>query len=202
MPAQTVYLIRHGQVDSNVLDLQQRTTIADFNHLVVNEVPDEPINAKGVDQSKALVPKIANLNLRCLYVSSLLRAQQTAQILAETTGIPIITRDDLHEIIRAPLQGPASRELSMRQAMLRSGLRQIIPWLREVEPLWRTYLRARRAWYEMTTQTDGDFGIVGHQGFFRALLVSLYLSWQWRVVKRNTHNAGITVVSCRTSKKE
>jgi broad specificity phosphatase PhoE len=198
MIAQTIYLIRHAQVDGNVYDLDQRISIRDFNLRVTQKLPHEPLNEQGVQQAKALAPRVARFNLACLYASSLLRAQQTARILAEAANVPIITRDDLHEILPAPLDGPAHREYTLRGAYFRSGLRLAKPWTRDIETFLQAFRRVRRAWHEMTTETRADFGIVGHQGLFRLLLFSLRGGRQWRVLKGDTSNAGISIVVRRT----
>lgn len=196
--AQTVYLIRHAQVDGNVFDLNRRVTIKEFNHLVTKKVPNEELNERGIKQAQALAPKVASFNLACLYSSSLLRAQQTARILAEVAHLPILTRNDLHEILPAPLRGPDHREYTLRGAYFRSGVHLAMPWTRDHETFLQVFRRARRAWQEMIAETKADFGVVGHQGLFQFLLFYLRLGRHWRVLKKDTSNMGISVVVRRT----
>ncbi len=197
MPSQTVYLIRHGEVDGNVLALDRRLTVGEFNAMIA-QVPHEAINAQGIEQSKALAPQLTHLNLTCLYSSPLLRAQQTAAILAEACGLPVLTHPELYEILPAPLTGPASRKLTLRQAYMLSGLRLVSPFTRDTENFLRAFRRMQRVWGELTRRCQTDFAIVGHQGIFRTLFVGIHLSPQWRLLQGDTHNGGISIIVRRT----
>ncbi len=197
MTPQTVYLIRHGQVDGNVLQLGRRVTIAEFNAMV-EQVPYESINEAGIAQVKAIIPHIARCNLSLLYTSPLLRARQTARILAEATGLPVRVRHDLYELQPARLPGPPDRSYTLRGAYFRSGLRLANPFTRDTETVLRAFQRVRRAWQEMIRETQADFGIVGHQGVFRMLFLWIHLSPRWRLVKGDTRNTGISIIQRRS----
>ena len=193
MTQQTVYLIRHGEVNGNILHLHRRVTVAEFN-AIVRELPNETINERGIAQIRAIAPQVASFNLDCLYSSALLRARQTAEILAEETNLPIIIRDDLHEILPATLPGPPSRTYSLRGAYIRSGLRLALPWTRDTETIYGAFNRVRRAWQAMTSETTGNFAVVGHQGVFRLLFLWVHLSPRWKLVRGDTRNSGISVI--------
>lgn len=197
MPIQTVYLIRHGEVDGNVLDLDRRLTIGEFNAMIA-QVPHEAINAEGIAQTKAIAPQIASLNLTCLYSSPLPRARQTAAILAEACQLPVHIHPELYEILPAPLLGPAQRKLKLRQAYILSGLRLANPLTRDTENFLHAFRRMQRIWNELTRQCRSDFAIIGHQGIFRTLFVAIHLSPHWRLVQGNTHNGGISIITRRT----
>lgn len=194
MTAQTVYLIRHGQVDGNVLQLHRRITVETFNEIVAH-VAQEEINEAGSAQVRSIAPQIARLNLKCLYTSPLPRAKRTADILAAETGLPVLVRDDLYELLPAHLPFDLHRTFTMRGAYLRSGLRLITPWTRDTETVYAAYRRVRRAWQALTEETHEDFGIVGHQGIFRILFVWIHASRRWRLVKGDTSNTGISIVA-------
>ncbi|MBN1964352.1 MAG: histidine phosphatase family protein [Anaerolineae bacterium] len=194
MTRQTVYLIRHGQVNGNILQLDRRLTAAAFNAIVA-DVAHEPINDEGIRQTRAIAPQIARLNLSCLYSSPLLRARQTAEILAEETGLTIHVRDDLFELVPARLPGPLERDMTLRRAYIRSGQRLVNPFTRDAETFYGAYRRIRRAWIALTHDVHEDFGIVGHQGIFRILFGWILATPRWRVVKMDTTNAGISVVT-------
>lgn len=196
MTRQTVYLIRHGQVNGNILHLDDLITTADFNALVAN-VPYEPINAAGVAQVEAIVPQVKAAQLARLYCSPLLRARQTADILAAVTKLPVQVCDDLYELIPAPLHDPATRQLTLRQAYVRSGRRLANPRTRDCETFYGAYRRIRRAWITLTEHTPDNFGIIGHQGIFRLLFGWLMLTPRWRILKMDTTNAGISIVRRR-----
>ncbi len=194
MTTQTVYLIRHGQVDGNVLQLNRRITVETFNELVAH-VAQESINEAGSAQVRAIAPTIAGFNLKRLYTSPLLRARQTTDILAAETGLPVVVRDDLYELLPACLAVSPQKTYTMRGAYIRSGLRLITPWTANTETVYAAYRRVRKAWQAMTYETHEDFGVVGHQGIFRILFVWIHASRGWRLVKGDTSNTGISIVA-------
>ncbi|NCF66636.1 MAG: histidine phosphatase family protein [Chloroflexi bacterium] len=75
----TILLIRHGLTDWNAEHRWQ-------GH------EDIPLNATGTDQARALARRLAGWPIQALYSSDLLRAAQTADILAAAVGLPV-TRD-------------------------------------------------------------------------------------------------------------
>ncbi len=62
-----VYLVRHGECDSNLKKI--------YNY------KNEGLNKTGIEQAKALKEKITDINFDIIYSSPLLRAKQTAEIL-------------------------------------------------------------------------------------------------------------------------
>ncbi len=176
-----------------MLDLNRRIQVCEFNALIA-QIPYEAINDAGKMQAEAIAAQVADYRLTCLFTSPLLRAQQTAHILAEAAGIPLIVRPDLYEIVPATLHGPPTRSCSLREAYFRSGVRLSLPWTRDTETFWGAYRRVRRAWQEMTAEVKTDFGIVGHQGLFRLLMLYLRMARRWFIVKNDTRNMGISII--------
>lgn len=82
-----VYIFRHGETDYNLEYRWQGCGL------------DPVLNGNGLDQAKKLAEKVASLRLTILYSSPLVRAVQTANILAQRVGIdiPIIILQDLRE---------------------------------------------------------------------------------------------------------
>ena len=70
-----VYLIRHGETDTSNAGRYQW--------------PSEPLNAKGLEQAQVVARRAKNLDAELIITSTSKRAVQTAQIVAETTGLPI-----------------------------------------------------------------------------------------------------------------
>lgn len=62
-----VYLVRHGQTDTNISNL--------YNFV------NEDINATGIQQAKELRDKIKDMDFDIIYCSPLLRAKHTAEII-------------------------------------------------------------------------------------------------------------------------
>jgi probable phosphoglycerate mutase len=81
----TLLLARHGQTDWN---LERRWQ----GHA------DPPLNALGVEQAAALGSSLAAARLDAIYSSDLLRARQTAEVVAEVLGIRVEIDARLREI--------------------------------------------------------------------------------------------------------
>lgn len=92
MNKKTIYIFRHGQTDYNV------------SRRVMGQL-DIPLNETGIAQAAELSTRLANTHLEVIYTSPLLRAKQTAQILTDKIGIPIIPDKRLMERNNGKLQG-------------------------------------------------------------------------------------------------
>lgn len=92
MDKKTIYIFRHGQTDYNV------------TRRVMGQL-DIPLNETGRTQAIELANKISEEPIQAIYTSPLLRAKQTAQILADKIGIPIIPDKRLMERNNGKLQG-------------------------------------------------------------------------------------------------
>lgn len=77
-----IYIFRHGETDFNATKRMQGWM-------------DVPLNDNGIAQAHALSEKMSDIKLDCIYSSPLLRALDTAKIVAN--GTKIITDDGLKE---------------------------------------------------------------------------------------------------------
>ncbi len=83
--ARVIYLSRHGETDWNAEGRWQGHT-------------DKPLNETGREQARALAETLRSLDLAGVVTSDLLRARETAQIVAATLGLAIDYVDpDLRE---------------------------------------------------------------------------------------------------------
>jgi broad specificity phosphatase PhoE len=74
-----ILLARHGQTDFNAPPVRIQGSL------------DPPLNATGFAQARELAERVAGEELRALYASDMLRARQTAEIVAERVGLePVI----------------------------------------------------------------------------------------------------------------
>ncbi|MDY5482916.1 MAG: histidine phosphatase family protein [Clostridium sp.] len=80
-----LYLIRHGQTDWNIEGKIQGKT-------------DIPLNQTGLHQAKLLAKGMRSRQITEVYTSPLLRARQTAEILAEEKGLPVQEIPELREV--------------------------------------------------------------------------------------------------------
>jgi broad specificity phosphatase PhoE len=196
MRPQTIFLIRHGEVDSNTLVLDRMITTADFNK-IVDAVSHEGLNTRGIAQARAAAVRLEGRGLSCLYCSPLLRARQTAEILANHLGLPIIVRDDLYELLPAPLPHPFDQIFTLKRAYIQSGLRLGNPFTRDTETAHHAIRRVTGAWRALTAENRTNFAVVGHQGIFELLFLWIRPSLVWELAYGDTSNCGISVITRR-----
>ena len=88
----TLYLVRHGATE--------RTEEDRFSGDV-----DIPLSEQGKRQAAQLAARLAADRFGAVYASPLLRATQTARILADVCGLPVEARDGLREIRHGHWEG-------------------------------------------------------------------------------------------------
>ncbi|MCM2323824.1 MAG: histidine phosphatase family protein [Oligoflexia bacterium] len=96
-----LYLFRHGETDWNREGRFQ-------GHI------DVPINATGRAQARALVPRLRPLGLEVVLSSDLLRAQETAGIVAAELGVRVLSDPRLREAHLGEAQGLTREEIGAR----------------------------------------------------------------------------------------
>ena len=79
-----LYVTRHGQTDFNRQDRILGTT-------------DMELNETGIQQAHGLAERVSGLDVDIMIVSPMKRAMKTAEIIAEKTGLEIITEPRLRE---------------------------------------------------------------------------------------------------------
>jgi broad specificity phosphatase PhoE len=80
----TLLLVRHGETDWNADGRLQGQT-------------DRPLTDFGRRQARELADELANEELAAVYSSDLSRARETAEIVAERLGLPVVLDPDLRE---------------------------------------------------------------------------------------------------------
>lgn len=91
-------LVRHGQTDWNLARRYQGQQ-------------DIPLNAEGLKQAHTLATLLSEEVFNAIYSSDLQRALQTAQILLDDRGIPLITDTRLREIGFGEWEGELFQEI-------------------------------------------------------------------------------------------
>ncbi len=84
----TFYLVRHGEAENNV-------------RFLLNSAPvkkEYPLTEKGKQQIEAVAKSLASVGADALFSSPILRAKQTAEIIAKATGLSIHFDDRLWEV--------------------------------------------------------------------------------------------------------
>jgi uncharacterized phosphatase len=150
--ATTILLVRHGETDWNVERRVQGHT-------------DRPLNETGRAQARALADELEGTPLDAVYASDLVRAHETARIVAARRGLDVVVIPDLREREFGTWEGMTDREILDRFPHARSG-----PWGdgETPEQMSRRVFEALRRIAE--THPDGRVLVVSHGGPLRAVL--------------------------------
>ena len=99
----TIHLARHGETDWN-------------RELRWQGHADPPLNALGRQQARALAESLAEMRIAAVYSSDLLRASETAEIVAGRLEVPLHLDAALRELDVGSWQGQTLSELEARHA--------------------------------------------------------------------------------------
>jgi probable phosphoglycerate mutase len=165
----TLYLVRHGQTEYNRKGIVQGRCI------------DSVLNATGRQQAAALARRFANVALDAVYASTLRRARQTAEVVAERH--PILGRGavrcdaDLEEMSWGCLEGEPTTDAVLDifddvKSAWRAGRfeRKVEGGESALDVQTRALRAVRRI---LQAQAGGAVLVVAHGRFLRVLIVSL-----------------------------
>src|SRR5665647_97279 len=93
-----IYIVRHGETDSNKARKAQGQRINEF------------LNSEGVRQTEELTSNI-DKDFDVIFTSPLKRAAQTAEILAKEIKAPVIVREEIIERDYGNLSGKTTEEM-------------------------------------------------------------------------------------------
>ena len=179
-----IYLIRHGQTDSNKSKTFQGRT-------------DTLLNESGLAQAQKLGEYFKNIHLDAIYSSSLRRAQMTAQPLAGSHKLELKTRDELQEVAFGDWEGLDYEAINAKWPgqidIFFEKPGDVVP--PNAEGFAAAKERAMQALREIIAAEGGekDIAIVSHGGIIRLLICGLLdipLNNLWRL---NVHNASVSV---------
>lgn len=97
----TIYIVRHGQTEGNIKQ-------------IFGLAPEFSLTDHGKQQVKKLSKKLSLIHFDYIFSSDLLRAKQTAEILAKGRNIPIATREALRERSYGRLNGKTAKEIKRK----------------------------------------------------------------------------------------
>lgn len=172
-----IYLIRHGETDANA----ER----------VFQLPDNPLNARGVAQAESLGERLRDEPIALIVSSDYERAAHTARIIARFRGAPVELDSDWRERNFGDLRGRAYSDV---------GAEIFAP---DYEPpngeTWTEFVaRVERAWSRLlrrAAQLQGSLGVVTHGLVCRALLQNqLTLEAAAVAPARGFRNCSLTLV--------
>jgi broad specificity phosphatase PhoE len=171
--ATTILLARHGETDWNAARRVQGHT-------------DVPLNERGREQARALAAELREERLDAVYASDLLRAHETARIVAATQGLEVTVLPDLRERNFGTWEGLTDVEVLARFPHAHTG-----PWgdAETREELSQRVLAALRRIAE--AHPGGRVLVVAHGGPLRAVLHAAGGDASAHIV--NCHVARLTV---------
>jgi broad specificity phosphatase PhoE len=89
----TLYLARHGESVSN------------YKNIFIGKSVDPELTEKGVQQAISLAKSLKGKNITAIFSSTLIRARQTAQIIADELDLQVSHSEDLIEVGLGVLDG-------------------------------------------------------------------------------------------------
>jgi len=179
-----IIFVRHGQTAWNDLGLYQGHT-------------DVPLNKTGLEQASKTAQRLKNEKLSAIYSSDLLRAKQTAEIIAVEHNLPVTTMAEFREINFGVWEGKTYKEINELYPQL------LQTWLNEPEnlkiPEGETFSEMlNRVWKGLkrvlAKHQDETVMLVAHGGAIGALICNILdikLINLWRIKQGNT---GITII--------
>lgn len=160
-----VFMVRHGQTDSNVAGLFHGAT-------------DVPLNALGLRQADLVAGRIRVLDrLHSVHASPLQRARRTAEAIASSTGLPLRLHDGLAEMNFGEAEGLTLAEMSDRFQEIAERFRDMSD--RDVrwpggESRREFHERVRNTLDEIVTSHAGErLVVVAHGGVIASLVAQV-----------------------------
>ncbi len=158
-----IFFVRHGE------------SVANLQYVFSNRGYKHGLTAKGRQQANTLAKNLDAIPFRLIYSSPLLRAIETAQILADHLSCPVQNTDALREYDCGILEGrsdPVSWEIFyyvFDQWML-GNLDERIEGGESFNDITRRFIPFLEGVLEKFQHTSADIIMVGHGGLFRCVL--------------------------------
>jgi len=183
-----IFFVRHGLTDWNIQRRFQGTC-------------DIPLNEDGLSQARTAANRCSALHLERIYHSTLLRAAQTAQIISESSGAPLVPHRGFNEVCLGAFQGLNKEEASARypEAYAHYFADRINAAPPEGESLYQVQQRALSALSEIELDAAGceRIAIVSHGALLKTLLGAIAGIPLENFARFDVSNGSISVVESR-----
>ncbi|RYD05385.1 hypothetical protein N752_08560 [Desulforamulus aquiferis] len=186
-----IYLVRHGETSWNAGGRFQGHS-------------DIPLTDKGKEQAQYLAERLRKEKIDAFYSSDLLRARETAEILAKPHGLPVQNVKELREINFGQWEGLTSREISENFSEISSEWwsKPLTTQIPSGERLLDVVHRCQEAILRIAEeQVDKSSVVVAHGGVIRALVgtvLGMDLNYFWKL---RLDNVSLTVIEIFESDK-
>lgn len=158
----TIILIRHGECEGNIKGMFRGRS-------------DFPLNERGLDQARDLARELKSFPIRYVFTSPLLRARQTAEIIAREHDLEVRIEEGLNNI-----------ELGSWEGRLMQEIAQLYPqewglWLNNpeklklkgMETLYDVQIRAKHCLDNLVSQYSGEvLALVSHRAVLKPLIAA------------------------------
>lgn len=181
-----LYLIRHGETDSNK------------GHRFQGSL-DMELNGKGMEQARALAQYLQGFELDAIYCSSMLRASMTAAEVAMSKNMAYMPMDLLREVSFGDWEGMEFSEITKRWPKeMDDFLTHPGEW---IPPHGETFAqveqRCQKAFEQIFAEQghERNIAVISHGGIIRVqlcMLLGMPLNNLWRI---SVHNASITTIN-------
>ncbi len=182
----TLYLVRHGENLANITK--------EFSYKKVNY----PLTDKGVLQARQTALYFRDKEIDEIYSSPLKRALETAQIIGEATGLPVIVMENFREVNVGSLEDlpPTDENWRLYAETIRNWYngKPHVPFP-QGENLFMLENRLYSGLEEIVRgKADKSIVIVGHGGIFIAAALHLFGNTIRETIKGIYHNCAISKI--------
>jgi len=180
-----IFFVRHGLTDWNVQRRFQGTC-------------DIPLNEAGLAQARTAAERCAQLGFERIYHSTLARAAQTAQIIADSANVPLIPCPGFNEVSLGAFQGlnhdEAKAQYPAEYAHYFADRVNAAP--PQGESLYQVQQRALKTLDEIEQDAEGcaRIAVVSHGALLKSLLGGVAGIPLGRSGGRDVSNGSISVV--------
>lgn len=188
-----IYLVRHGENLANIT--------LEFSHRKV----DYPLTPKGVLQAQQTAEFFRGKNIHEIYASPLIRARQTAEIIAEAVNLPVTVVEHFREVNVGDLEGqkPTAALWNLHNRIIddwRDGKPEsCFPGGEDYHTMFGRMKSglAKVLADEAGVKSGRNIIIAGHGGLFTFALRDLCLDFDHELLKTPMHNCAITELTAR-----
>lgn len=165
----TIFLVRHGETVDNARQIMQGQTQGELNE-------------EGVRQARHVAERLSSEVIDAVVASDLHRAVQTAEIIAEPHGLPVVTSPLLRE-----------RDWGSFTGRFIPDLRGEV-WPDDIESEEALLQRAQRFLQKMTATYEGKRVVAVGHGIINKAILAVYASCSMKEVQRMM-NAEVRVLT-------
>ena len=158
----TIYLLRHGALAGDSRDRFIGQT-------------DLPLAPQGIEQAQAMARALRDRGIAAIHCSDLVRSHRTADIVADTLGVPVTAHRELREVSLGDWEGLLRREVAERWSDEFAARGRAIDHYRPPggESFGDCLARAWPLWKSISHSDVEAAAIIAHAGVNRLLLCRL-----------------------------